>query len=289
MATTCDSCGAAVPDGARTCDLCGTPVGGAPAPDGGAGLEAAGYCSQCGNALAPGARFCSQCGALVAEPAAAPPPAPPAEPGRPSSAAGRQGLVVAGVGLAVVLGLYAMTLLSRDAPDQAPGPDAAQVGEAAPIPDGAPPLPDTLQAAADRFAALGTAEGWYESGRYYLTAAFGTVQSDPTSSVRWARRAVADFERSLEIEEAPRVRVALAEAATFDPSDPMRPVQELQAVLEADPTNVDATFLLGERRLMIGRVDSARAAFERVLELAPADAPIRGRAQEALAALDASP
>ncbi|MGB3545304.1 tetratricopeptide repeat protein, partial [Rubrivirga sp.] len=102
-------------------------------------------------------------------------------------------------------------------------------------------------------------------------------------------RAITDFERSLDLEESSRVRVALAEAATFDPSDPMRPVQELQAVLEADPNNLDANFIIGTLRQQIGRVDSARAAFERVVALAPADAPIRGRAEEALAVLDAAP
>lgn len=279
MATACSSCGAAIAEGGTECDLCGTPVG-TSAP---VGSSDAGFCTQCGAPLSAGDRFCSQCGTPVTT--APPRPASVQEVReRPSSAAGRQGLIVAGVGLLVVLGLYALTVFSGDAEE--PGPAEPVVGEAAPIPDGAPPLPDTLQAAADRFAALETAEGWYESGRYYLTAAFSTVQSDPTSSVRWARRAIADFERSLDLEDAPRVRVALAEAATFDPSDPMRPVQELQTVLEADPQNVDATFLLGERRLMIGRVDSARAAFERVLSLAPADAPIRARAQEALSALD---
>ncbi|MGB3541644.1 MAG: hypothetical protein WBA11_01855, partial [Rubrivirga sp.] len=136
-------------------------------------------------------------------------------------------MIVAGVGLAVVLGLYAMTVFAGDPPAETPS--TPEVGQAATIPDGAPPLPDTLQAAADRFAALDTPEGWYESGRYYLTASFQTAQTDPTSSVRWARRAITDFERSLDLEESSRVRVALAEAATFDPSDPMRPVQELQA------------------------------------------------------------
>lgn len=282
----CDSCGAALTPGAATCDLCGTPVGAsAPVamPDEGSGPA----CERCGHHSPPGSRFCNACGAPVA---AAPPPVPPAEGTRPSSAAGRRGLVVVGVGLAVVVALYGLTLLSpRPTPEPDPAPEAAAVGEAAPIPEGAPPLPDTLQAAADRFAGLATAEGWYESGRYYLTAAFNAVQADPTSSVRWARRAIADFERSLALEEAPHVRVALAEAATFDPADPMRPIQELQTVLAADPDNLDATFLLAERRLMIGRVDSARAAFERIVALAPPGAPVRQRAEEALATLDATP
>lgn len=278
MADSCSSCGAALAASAAACDLCGTTVAAEPAT----GADV--VCEQCGHALTPGSRFCNQCGAPVEDALRPPVEAAAPEPTRPSSAPGRRAFVVAGLGLAVVAALYALTLFS----DQPAPPAEAPIADAAPIPDGAPPLPDSLQVAADRFADLGTAEGWYESGRYYLTAAFNTVQTDPTSSVRWARRAIADFEQSLALQEDPQVRVALAEAATFDPSDPMRPVLELQAVLDADPTNVDATFLLGERRLMIGRVDSARAAFERVLVLAPPGAPIRQRAEEALAAVDAA-
>ena len=193
-----------------------------------------------------------------------------------------------GAGVLAVVALYGLTVWSdRQAPaaglDQ-PDP-VADLGPADAIPDGAPALPDSLQAAADAFAAQNTPGGWYESGRYYLTAAFGAVQTDPESSVRWARRAMADFEKSLALDDDPQVRVALAEAATFDPSDPMRPIQELRAVLEADPDNLDATFLLGERRLMIGRTEQARESFVRVLELAPADAPVRERAEAALASL----
>ncbi len=220
-----------------------------------------------------------------------PPPAvaPASVPSRTASPVGGRALAVIGVGLAVVIGLYVLTLQAPRPEPTPPADPQAEVGQAAPIPAGAPPLADSLQTAADRFAGLATADGWYESGRYYLTAAFNAVQSDPTSSVRWARRAIEDFERSLALDDQPRVRVALAEAATFDPSDPMRPIQELRTVLDADPDNLDATFLLAERRLMIGRVDSARVAFERILELAPPGAPVRQRAEAALASLATPP
>ena len=186
-----------------------------------------------------------------------------------------------------MVALYLVTLWSDDAEPVATAA-TEEVGPAQAIPAGAPPLPDSLQAAADRFADENTAPGWYESGRYYLTAAFDVRETDPTSSVRWARRAIQDFEQSLAIDENPDVRFALAEAAAFDPTDPMRPVQELRTVLTDAPDHVGATLMLGERRLLIGRTDSARVAFERVIALTQPGDPLRQRAESALAAIPTS-
>lgn len=294
-ARACESCGAALAPGQTVCALCGTPAPDAvPDPLATTASGAAGpACPRCGHHPPAGSRYCNECGAELAAEARVPPvqPAPRADPAEKDAAVGRRGLAVIGAGAAVVAVLYGLTLWSdRQAPAadlDVPDTDATSIGEASPIPEGTPPLPDSLQTAADQFAAQNSPEGWYESGRYYLTAAFGSVQTDPTSSVQWARRAIAEFEKSLALRDDPQVRVALAEAATFDPSDPMRPIQELRAVLEEDPDNLDATFLLGERRLMIGRVDQAREAFDRVLELAPAGSAVRERAQSALESIPA--
>ena len=273
MADACSSCGAALDPDDPACALCGTPAD---------ALGAAAPCPRCDHRPPVGSRYCNACGLELGDarpdPVAQPVVVPPETSSRrPSSAAGRRGLAVVGVGALLVVGLYGLTVWSsRPAPSSElddPDTDALGVGPASPIPTDTPPLPDSLQTAADAFAAENTADGWYESGRYYLTAAFGAVQADPQSSVQWARRAVADFDKSLALADDPRVRVALAEAATFDPSDPMRPVQELQAVLAVEPDNLDALFLLGERRLMIGRTGPAREAFERILEVAPGRQP----------------
>lgn len=274
--TSCASCGAALRTDADACDLCGTP----------AAVAANGpTCGACGHTSPPGSRFCNQCGRALqpARPDQADEPAPVASE-RPGSDAGRRALLVAAAGIAVVVGLYALTAWSggRDVPA------AEAVAPAAPIADAAPPLPDTLQAAADRFAALGTASGWYESGRYYLTAAFNAGTQDPTSSVQWARRAVTSFEQSLALQDDPDVRVALAEAAAFDPATPMRPVTELQAVLAEYPDHVPANFEMGERRLLIGRLDSARVSFERVRALTEPGDPFRTQAEAALAAVESA-
>ncbi|MDT7857262.1 zinc ribbon domain-containing protein [Rubrivirga sp. S365] len=291
--TACASCGAAVRDGAAVCDLCGTTVDGPAASGDADGV----VCPRCGHVAPLGSRFCNRCGERFEADEARAPSAPPrpapvvgaaASGGAGASSAGaKRAFVVVGVGIAAVVLLYGATLLSadRDVPDAAPTAAADDLGPAGPVPDGTPALPDTLQAAADAFAAQGTGAGWYESGRYYLTAAFNASGTDPTASVQWARRAITDFEKSLELGESADVRVALAEAAAFDPANPMRPVQELQAALTADPANVPAHFLMGERRFLIGRLDSARASFERVLELAPPGDPLRERARTALLAV----
>lgn len=295
MRPACAFCGARLTPGADRCDLCGTPVDGAEAlaPDAEA-PEAAGAvapeaavadargrtCASCGHANPPGARFCNACGADLAEaqPELAPVRPPASEPSgaRPPSTAGRRALVVVGVALATVVGLYAVTALSGGEP--APPATAAADGlPAASDPSGpTPALPDSLQLAADRLEAGGTATDLFESGRYYLTAAYDMAGVEPESSVLWAREAARLFEASLAEEDRDRTRLALAEAIRVDPSPaaPMRPVQEVQAVLERDPTNVTALFLLADLRLERGQFepawrDSAEVLYERVIELAP--------------------
>ena len=298
MATApCRSCGAAMAPGAARCDLCGTPAGaldptdvmaGPPAdgasPDG--ALADGATCTACGHANPAGARFCNACGAALAAPAR-PPVDAEASSERPSSEVGRQALVLVGVGLALVVAVFAFsTFNARTAPP--PTAEAPAVGPADPIPDGpAPALPDSAQAIADALEADDSAASWYEAGRYYLTAAFQSTQTNPVMSAQWARRAIANFERSLALEPNPDVRLALAEAATFDPSNPMRPVQELQALLTEVPDHPGGNFLLGERRLLIGRVDSAEVSFRRAIAGADPGDPVIARAQQGLAAVAA--
>lgn len=305
----CPSCGAALAPGADRCDLCGTPTTGEPALEATAAsplavadapLDAPGIaavaCASCGHRNPVGARFCNQCGAPLAAPASA--PASPSEPARPPSDVGRRALTLVGVGIAAVVGLYAISALSERSP-AAPAEGtsesgAAEVGPAAPVPEGPPPaLPAEQQAEADRLEAAGTAESLYEAGRYYLTAAFVNRESNPQASAQWARRAVADFEQSLALSDQDHVRLAVAEASRFDPSaPPMRPIEEVQTILARNPTHVGATYMQGDLRLMRAEFqpewrDSARVSFERVLALAAPDDPIRQQAEERLAAIAA--
>ncbi|HEX8299280.1 MAG TPA: hypothetical protein VF594_08995 [Rubricoccaceae bacterium] len=198
-------------------------------------------------------------------------------------------MLFVGAGIAVVIALYAISTLSSRTPAAEPTaatPPGPAAGAPA-VPDGpTPPLADSLQRAADALEAQNSASGWYEAGRYYLTAGFDAQQAGDAQGVLWVRRAVADFEKSLALAEDPNVRFALAEASQFDPADPMRPVVELRALLAANPDHVGGNFLLGERRMLIGRLDSARVSFERVVALAPAGDPLRQRAADMIAQLD---
>ncbi len=326
----CLSCGAALPPGAERCPLCGLPAG-ASDPEavetvegvavGSAGLTAhgsrlseqdasvTGACAACGHVNPPDARFCNACGAPQASPSAPaflPPTIPGAGMAMPSPVGtlapdpARRALGLVGIAVGAVALLYGVTVWSnRDRPATAPAAataDGAPAVGAATVPTGPPPpLPDTLQAAADRQAALGTPGGFYESGRYYLTAAFEATGTNPEASALWARRAKEDFERSLEGREDPDVRLALAEALRFDPSaPPMQPIAEVQRVLEMAPDHPGANYLLGDLRLMRAQfqpewADSARASFERVVAVAPPGSELRARAQQALASLASAP
>ena len=273
----CPSCGAAGRPDSDRCDLCGTSFRESDALD----ERGAVPCLACAHLNPPGAAFCNQCGTAITavETPAVTAPAPAS-----SSAPGRRALVLIGAGLAVVVGLYALTLWSESrTPEPAPA-ESAELPAADPIPDGpTPPLPEANQAQVDELIAADTAEGWYEAGRFYLTAAFEVRETDPVRSAQWARRAVEVFENSLEKEPSADVQFALAEASQFDPATPMRPVLELRSLLESYPDHVGANLMMGERRLQIGRLDSARVSFEKVLALTQPGDPLRARAEEALA------
>ncbi|MEM6327168.1 MAG: zinc-ribbon domain-containing protein [Bacteroidota bacterium] len=317
--TSCCSCGAALRPGAALCDLCGTPVGhildptavpvrlGTEAEHAVEAAERADAatptdsmtCASCGHLNPAGARFCNACGtplmALSGRHAVpAPPPAAEEETKgeRPPSDVGRQAMMFVGTAIGIVVALYALTVVFGDR-RAAPPPEASVAGTATPpatgtaattpLPEGGPsPLPDPQQAQADAFEAQGDAAGFFESARFYLTAAFQEQESNPEASRLWAHEAVTRLERSLELNEDPDVRIALAEAAGFEGVDPMRPIREAQAVLAADSTHPGANLFIGQRRLMIGRTDQAQEAFETVIANTEPGDPARATAESAL-------
>ncbi len=293
--TSCRSCGASLAPGADRCALCGTPVGAVdPLAPEAIGTETAGatapvasgavlVCATCAHPNPPGALFCNQCAsplaeALTAREAVLPAASPEAATGeRPPSDVGKRAATFIGVAIAAVVGLYALTaFFGGRGVELEPEPNTEQVPAGVegvadatmnPLPTGpVPPLPTAaLQQQAAAQEAQGTADGFYEAARYYLTAAFQSQQETPEASRLWASRAVALLEQSLEQEDAPDVRIALAEALVFEGVNPMRPIQEAQAVLATDEGHPGANLFIGQRRLMIGRTDQAREAFETVI------------------------
>lgn len=273
-------------------------------------------CGLCGHLNPAGSRFCNQCGATLAMPRAATPlhpPAPakavpPASPpppatsqpstpsvaqasspapvptgdgARPSSDPGRRALLIVGVGLAAVIGLWLITQRSQRAePPAATGAAEQPRLTAAPV-----ALPDSVE---NRVAALEdeeTAQSLDAAGGILYRAAAALPPDDPRRGAL-AQRAVDLYERSLALSDDPDVRVNLAVAALLDPRNPMRAVQELQAVLTANPDHVEANFNMGLMRMQIGRLDAAAESFRRVIELTPPDDPVHQRATEALAAVE---
>ena len=304
--TACPSCGASAADDAARCPLCGTDLTGlnpdrADAEPSITAVRSIGptACPICGHFNPADAHFCNACGATLHATARAVRPAAPPRRVRPDvadesaapSSAARQALILVGVAVAAVVALFLLRSRGNEPADPTPAlpPVAGATGAsgATAVPDGPPPpLADSLQQAADGLEAQNTAQSWFEAGRYYLTAGFDAQQAGDASGVLWIRRAVADFDTSLALEENPDVRFALAEASQFDPANPMRPVLELRTLLAEAPGHVGGNFLMGQRRMMIGRLDSARVSFERVVALAPDGDPLRDRARELLAQLD---
>ena len=312
--TACPSCGAKLTAGADRCDLCGTSLFEPVEPDEMEGpevfleerimAESAGVgptatsiepvpCETCGQVNPARSQFCNQCGTFLSSV----PPAPSVPPGqesavvsqvvhadveveRPPSDVGRRALGMVGLGIAAVVILYGLTVISNRVRTPAAPPEA-QASAAAPA--GSAELPDSLQAMADALEAEGTGSGWTQLGHLYFGVAMQSV--DETARSELASRAVDAFDLSLEIEENPDVRTSLAEAAQFDPRNPMRAVQELQAVLGTTPDHVAANYLLGALRSRIGRLDGAAESFQRVIDLTPEDDPIHQRAAEDLAAV----
>lgn len=316
--TACPECGAALTPGAAHCDLCGLPLAAsaeAPAPTEEAiGTEEAaaataavvpdvpppapGQCPVCGATNALDARFCNQCATpLAAAPLVAPEPEPPAvDPGvvevaaatpagRPPSDPGKRALALVGVGLAAVVVLYALTQLSnRPAPAQAPPPSTT----AAPVPQTTPsaaapaPLvsvPDSLQDRVEGLQDENTAASWNEIGRVFYRL---SRQTDGEARAAFAQQSVDAYDRSLALADDPDVRTNLAAAALHDPRNPMRAVQELQAVLSNDPDHAEANFNMGLLRMQIGRYAQAAESFQHVLAQTTPEEPLHTEAQRAL-------
>ncbi|MDX1439205.1 MAG: zinc ribbon domain-containing protein [Rubricoccaceae bacterium] len=310
----CPSCGASLPALATHCDLCGTTVHAPPneeLPEFEDGFEdetepvvqrtAASHepvvCSTCSHVNPAQSRFCNQCGTFLGEirnesrpdsgtkpeeQEISVPEEDPEDPtgSRPPSLEGKRALMLVGVGLLVVVILYGITVMSGGpTPTSTPPNQAAAPGESQSVISS-----DSVEALVGSLEAENTAESWAELGRIYLSLAFGATNVEDRES--FAQRSVDAFDVSLSLEENTDVRTALAEAAQFDPRNPMRAVQELQAVLQADPDHITANYLFGTLRMKIGRLEGAAESFRRVIDVADPSDPIAQQAARDLASVE---
>ncbi len=314
--TSCPSCGAKLATDSDRCDLCGSEVaedsepmpgeGGVfteelvvappptPTPD---SFEPVG-CGTCQHVNPTRSRFCNQCGSFLSvgstERSGSPAPlveeslafvpdvvGPTTKTERPPSDVGKRALWMVGVAVVAVIALYALTVVSTRKQTTPVAPNG-QPAVATSSSSGSAALPDSMAAIASGLEAEGSAASWAQVGGLYFNVA---MQGDETARAELSSRAVDAFDLSLGIEENPDVRTSLAEAAQFDPRNPMRAVIELQAVLSTTPDHVAANYLLGALRARIGRLEDAAQSFQRVIDLTTADEPIHQRAVQDLAAV----
>ncbi|MEM8601205.1 MAG: hypothetical protein AAGF99_14895 [Bacteroidota bacterium] len=127
-----------------------------------------------------------------------------------------------------------------------------------------------------------TAAAWATVGTLWLDH---IPQVGPEQQAPVALSAIDAYQRSLEIEDDPDVRVNLALAYQYDPSTPMGTVEQLQTVIEGHPDHPEANFNMGLMRARIGRIDQAIESMERVIAVTDHDNPVHQRAELELAQL----
>ena len=272
----CPECGARRAPGAEQCDLCGAaadvpansdvqPLAGGPSPDEAKGV----FCNQCGWHNPPSARFCSQCGTRLqtleasagegetsARPVAA--PALPPEADEPPVAAGREAVpegmgrqlgVLIGAAVLLVVGLYVVTLVSKQGVASEPAAPPASAGSAQSAQSvvenhelDAQPLPEQIAAQAgaleQEIAGL-DGEAKLAKQRELIGLYVGAGRSDRAAVIQqdvaeavdtpdaWTRTGDLFYEWMESVEEGHKAEVAPLAIAAY------------QKVLETEPDEVD--------------------------------------------------
>ncbi len=255
----------------------------------------------------------------------APPPSAPgaAGPVRPPSDAGRRALALVGAAVLAVLVLFFITRASTDGPASAP---PASTGDTPPPAPAAAELPAEVEARAaalegeigvasgeerlakqEALAALyaqngafalaapvqqevaearGTALAWADAGSLYLAHMLRTQGGDRAA---YAQLAAQCYERSVALDDTDLdVRTDLATAYLNDGQNPMQAVETVKDVLAEDPDHVRANFNFGLMLAQINRADQAQEQFEKVIGLTEPGDPVRQRAEQELARLEAA-
>ncbi len=305
----CNACGWSNPVGARFCSQCGAKL-----DERVAAVRPARPASV--RPTAP----------RVMPPPAPPPTVPPSEPVAPeatsSGAIGRQIAIVVGAGLLLVIGLYMITALSAGMKTAAPATTpAAEVPSGGALPEDVAARAEALQqeitastgeaaldkrrelvrlyAAAERFdlaaaeqkrlaEQTGTEQDWVLAGNLYYD---WMERQPPATRAIFAKQAIAAYQKALEINpDNLDVRTDMAIAYMYDPDNPMKAIQETNAVLERDPNHIQANFNRGIMLMQINRVEQAIAQFEKVKTLiGNPDDPVYQRAEQVLEMLRSEP
>ena len=300
------------------------------------------FCNACGWKNPHGANFCAKCGSalqkLADRPAASKKKpvhllevvattskkktvhlqevsatsSSTAKPSDSQGAVGKQIIIIVASALLVVIALYMVTTMSKEA-----NPDSATVlplnpGVEEPLASQFVPreteLTNKLESASgDSLVAIRRelVNLYFAAGRFDLAAAeterIATLiptenewavagnlyydwmeRKDPTLRAPWAQKAVAAYKQVLEINPLNLdVRTDMAIAYMYDPQNSMLAIQETNAVLEQDSLHMQANFNKGIMLMQINRNVQAAEQFERVMELIgdPAD-PVYIRAQQ---------
>lgn len=333
MTKTCESCGARLEDGVDRCGLCGTDisfeegsvppalendsnpdanalaVGEAQHAESGAAASSV-FCNSCGWKNPQGANFCAKCGAPLQQLEGAtekrvktvsPSRAPVEKSEKPTDsqgAVGKQIIIIVASALLVVIALYMVTTMSKEANPNSETTLPLNPGEEEPLASQFVPreteLMDKLEGLeGDSLVAVRRelVDLYFAAGRFDLAAAeterIATLvptenewavagnlyydwmeRKDPSLRAPWAQKAVAAYKKVLELNPLNLdVRTDMAIAYMYDPQNSMMAIQETNAVLEQDPNHMQANFNRGIMLMQIDRIDQAAEQFEKVMEL----------------------
>jgi tetratricopeptide (TPR) repeat protein len=133
--------------------------------------------------------------------------------------------------------------------------------------------------------ATGDPLAWADAGSFYLAY---MLRAEGPERSEYARRSAEAYEEALEQNpEDLDVKTDLATAYLNDPTNPMRAVEVVREVLDANPNHARARFNYGLMLAQIGRGEQARDQFEQVLALTNADDLVHERAREEIERIDA--
>lgn len=319
VTSVCGGCGARMPAKADNCDLCGWSAGrGAGTSSASDANESASDTNESAPdenenvEPLPGGAGRERAAPVEGEPSSRDTDSSP-ESEAGMAPAGRSAVLVAVGAALLVAGLYLITAISRSAPQR----EAPSAQTESGVPPLTGPAATDAQDLRDQIAqadsagrielqrsliglyvreqrldlAAGVQENialavdseveWVRSGNLY----YDCMELDQgPQRVAFARKAIESYERALKLNpDNLDARTDMALAYFYDPERPMEAIQNINAVLGADSTHIQANYNRGYLLFQIGRYEEAAEQFRKVLRLIddPED-PIYRRAESAI-------